>query len=64
MGPFSPQPGNTPATTNVFGVELRHLVEEEASASPVPVLIQKTVAEIERRGLKVLPLLLLRRYQD
>ncbi|KAM4623302.1 rho GTPase-activating protein SYDE1 [Polymixia lowei] len=38
---------------SVFGVELHHLVEREGSASPVPLLIQKTVTEIERRGLKV-----------
>lgn len=37
----------------MFGVELHHLVEKEGSATPVPLLIQKTVAEIERRGLKV-----------
>ncbi|CAJ1081287.1 LOW QUALITY PROTEIN: rho GTPase-activating protein SYDE1 [Xyrichtys novacula] len=41
---------------NVFGVELHHLVEKERSARPVPLLIQKTVAEIERRGLKVVGL--------
>nr|XP_046233426.1 rho GTPase-activating protein SYDE1 isoform X2 [Scatophagus argus] len=41
---------------NVFGVELHHLVEKEGSASPVPLLIQKCVAEIERRGLKVVGL--------
>ncbi|XP_070708557.1 rho GTPase-activating protein SYDE1 [Pempheris klunzingeri] len=41
---------------NVFGVELHRLVEREGSASPVPLLIQKTVAEIERRGLKVVGL--------
>lgn len=40
-------------SANVFGVELHHLVEKEGSASAVPLLIQKTVAEIERRGLKV-----------
>ncbi|XP_061837201.1 rho GTPase-activating protein SYDE1 isoform X2 [Nerophis lumbriciformis] len=44
------------APSKVFGVELRHLVEEEGSASAVPLLIQKTVAEIERRGLKVVGL--------
>ncbi|XP_029283585.1 rho GTPase-activating protein SYDE1 isoform X2 [Cottoperca gobio] len=37
---------------NVFGVELHHLVEIEGSAPPIPLLIQKSVAEIERRGLK------------
>ncbi|XP_034049092.1 rho GTPase-activating protein SYDE1 [Thalassophryne amazonica] len=41
---------------NVFGVELRHLVEKEGSATPVPLLIQKSVAEIERRGLRVVGL--------
>ncbi|XP_034426401.1 rho GTPase-activating protein SYDE1 [Hippoglossus hippoglossus] len=41
---------------NVFGVELHHLVEKEGSSAPVPLLIQKTVAEIERRGLKVVGL--------
>lgn len=40
-------------SANVFGVELHHLVEKEGSASAVPLLIQKSVAEIERRGLKV-----------
>ncbi|XP_052467970.1 rho GTPase-activating protein SYDE1-like isoform X1 [Carassius gibelio] len=37
---------------NVFGVELRHLVEKEASALRVPLIIQKCVSEIERRGLR------------
>ncbi|XP_071375381.1 rho GTPase-activating protein SYDE1, partial [Centroberyx affinis] len=41
---------------SVFGVELHHLVEKEGSTSPIPLLIQKTVAEIERRGLKVVGL--------
>ncbi|XP_061749268.1 rho GTPase-activating protein SYDE1-like isoform X4 [Nerophis ophidion] len=44
------------APSKVFGVELRHLVEEEGSASAVPLIILKTVAEIERRGLKVVGL--------
>uniref|UniRef100_A0A3Q3D5K7 Synapse defective Rho GTPase homolog 1 n=1 Tax=Hippocampus comes TaxID=109280 RepID=A0A3Q3D5K7_HIPCM len=44
------------APANVFGVELRRLVEEEGSAYAVPLLIQKTVAEIERRGLKAVGL--------
>ncbi|XP_022599202.1 rho GTPase-activating protein SYDE1 isoform X2 [Seriola dumerili] len=44
------------APANVFGVELHNLVEKEGSAAPVPLLIQKTVAEIERRGLKVVGL--------
>lgn len=37
----------------VFGVELGQLVEREKTASKVPLLIQKCVAEIEKRGLKV-----------
>uniref|UniRef100_H3AIZ1 Rho GTPase-activating protein SYDE1 n=1 Tax=Latimeria chalumnae TaxID=7897 RepID=H3AIZ1_LATCH len=40
----------------VFGVELRLLVERENSALKVPLLIQKTVSEIEKRGLKVVGL--------
>ncbi|XP_044193549.1 rho GTPase-activating protein SYDE1 [Thunnus albacares] len=47
---------DTSIPANVFGVELHHLVEKEGSASPIPLLIQKTVAEIERRGLKVVGL--------
>ncbi|XP_030631483.1 rho GTPase-activating protein SYDE1 [Chanos chanos] len=41
---------------SVFGVELRHLVEKEDSAHRVPLIIQKCVAEIEKRGLKVVGL--------
>ncbi|XP_051795503.1 LOW QUALITY PROTEIN: rho GTPase-activating protein SYDE1 [Acanthochromis polyacanthus] len=48
--------GDSSTPANVFGVELQHLVATEGSASPVPLLIQKTVAEIERRGLKVVGL--------
>ncbi|XP_077407845.1 rho GTPase-activating protein SYDE1 isoform X2 [Vanacampus margaritifer] len=44
------------APARVFGVELRHLLEEEGSTRAVPLLIQKTVAEIERRGLKAVGL--------
>uniref|UniRef100_A0A672PNX0 Rho GTPase-activating protein SYDE1 n=1 Tax=Sinocyclocheilus grahami TaxID=75366 RepID=A0A672PNX0_SINGR len=40
----------------VFGMELRHLVEKEASALKVPLIIQKCISEIERRGLKVVGL--------
>uniref|UniRef100_A0A673KN89 Rho GTPase-activating protein SYDE1 n=1 Tax=Sinocyclocheilus rhinocerous TaxID=307959 RepID=A0A673KN89_9TELE len=40
----------------VFGVELRHLVEKEVSALRVPLIIQKCVSEIERRGLRVVGL--------
>ncbi|XP_070782933.1 rho GTPase-activating protein SYDE1 [Enoplosus armatus] len=47
---------DTSVPANVFGVELHHLVEKEGSASPVPLLIQKSVAEIEQRGLKVVGL--------
>ncbi|XP_069737590.1 rho GTPase-activating protein SYDE1 isoform X2 [Phaenicophaeus curvirostris] len=40
----------------VFGVELGQLVERERTATKVPLLIQKCVAEIEKRGLKVVGL--------
>lgn len=51
---FSVQPSSDTSTpANVFGVELHRLVEKEECATPVPLLIQKSVAEIERRGLKV-----------
>ncbi|XP_029440091.1 rho GTPase-activating protein SYDE1 isoform X2 [Rhinatrema bivittatum] len=40
----------------VFGVELRQLVEREDAAVRVPLLIQKCVSEIEKRGLKVVGL--------
>ncbi|OXB53003.1 hypothetical protein ASZ78_000232 [Callipepla squamata] len=40
----------------VFGVELGQLVEREKAATKVPLLIQKCVAEIEKRGLKVVGL--------
>ncbi|XP_069460031.1 rho GTPase-activating protein SYDE1 [Ambystoma mexicanum] len=40
----------------VFGVELRRLVEREKAVVRVPLLIQKCVAEIEKRGLKVVGL--------
>lgn len=49
--PF-PRLSDLPPPT-VFGVELRHLVEKEASALKVPLIIQKCVSEIERRGLRV-----------
>ncbi|XP_041830214.1 rho GTPase-activating protein SYDE1 [Melanotaenia boesemani] len=48
--------GDASSPAIVFGVELHHLVDKEDSAFPVPLLIQKTVAEIERRGLKVVGL--------
>ncbi|XP_028990609.1 rho GTPase-activating protein SYDE1 isoform X2 [Betta splendens] len=44
------------APSNVFGVELHLLVQKEGCAAPVPLLIQKCVAEIERRGLKMVGL--------
>ncbi|KAK2820742.1 hypothetical protein Q5P01_023701 [Channa striata] len=47
---------DTSLPANVFGVELHQLVDKEGTATPVPLLIQKTVAEIERRGLKVVGL--------
>ncbi|XP_075594234.1 rho GTPase-activating protein SYDE1 isoform X1 [Balearica regulorum gibbericeps] len=40
----------------VFGVELGQLVEREKTTTKVPLLIQKCVAEIEKRGLKVVGL--------
>ncbi|XP_067400693.1 rho GTPase-activating protein SYDE1 isoform X2 [Emydura macquarii macquarii] len=40
----------------VFGVELRHLVERENTATKVPLLIQKCVSQIEKRGLKIVGL--------
>ncbi|XP_077594663.1 rho GTPase-activating protein SYDE1 isoform X4 [Stigmatopora nigra] len=46
--------GDPAAPSKVFGVELRHLMEEEGTT--VPLLIQKTVADIERRGLKAVGL--------
>ncbi|XP_029954591.1 rho GTPase-activating protein SYDE1-like isoform X1 [Salarias fasciatus] len=52
--PQSSTDSSTPAS--VFGVELHHLVEKEGCAPPVPLLIQKSVTEIERRGLKVVGL--------
>lgn len=50
--PAPPRPSDL-QPASVFGVELRHLVEKEGSALKVPLLIQKSVAEIEKRGLKV-----------
>ncbi|KPP60620.1 rho GTPase-activating protein SYDE1-like, partial [Scleropages formosus] len=51
----SPRPSDL-QPSSVFGVQLRLLVEKEASAIKVPLLIQKSVAEIEKRGLKVVGL--------
>lgn len=52
--PQSSTDSSTPAS--VFGVELHHLVEKEGCTLPIPLLIQKSVTEIERRGLKVVGL--------
>lgn len=51
-------PSTTPQEggERVFGVELHHLVDRERTAAPVPLLIQKTVKEIERRGIQVVGL--------
>ncbi|XP_078387268.1 rho GTPase-activating protein SYDE1-like [Cetorhinus maximus] len=40
----------------VFRMELNELVERENSGAPVPLLIQKCVSEIEKRGLKAVGL--------
>uniref|UniRef100_A0A3Q3WSG1 Rho GTPase-activating protein SYDE1 n=1 Tax=Mola mola TaxID=94237 RepID=A0A3Q3WSG1_MOLML len=47
---------DTSLPANVFGVQLHHLVEKEGCTTPIPLLIQKCVAEIERRGLRVVGL--------
>ncbi len=39
--------------TQVFGVEARRVVEREASGLMVPLLIEKCISEIERRGCQV-----------
>ncbi|CAN9508821.1 unnamed protein product [Ophioblennius macclurei] len=52
--PQSSTDSSVPAS--VFGVELHHLVDKEGCAPPIPLLIQKSVTEIERRGLKVVGL--------
>ncbi|KAK2514093.1 hypothetical protein Q9966_015911, partial [Columba livia] len=49
---FGSEPRVFGSEPRVFGVELRRLVERENSPTKVPLLIQKCVAEIERRGLK------------
>lgn len=36
--------------TNVFGVDLKEIVQRERSGSNVPLLVQRCVREIERRG--------------
>ncbi|KAK7132873.1 hypothetical protein R3I93_019197 [Phoxinus phoxinus] len=42
--------------TQVFGVEARRVVEREASGLMVPLLIEKCISEIERRGCQVVGL--------
>lgn len=39
--------------SEVFGVDLKILVQRESSEKPVPLIIQKSVSEINQRGLKV-----------
>ncbi|TRY86891.1 hypothetical protein DNTS_009016 [Danionella cerebrum] len=57
--PFTPLPAPSLADRPppaVFGQELHLLVEKEANALAVPLIIQKCVSEIERRGLRVVGL--------
>nr|XP_020647336.1 rho GTPase-activating protein SYDE1 isoform X2 [Pogona vitticeps] len=49
-------PVNREQEPQVFGVNLSQLVERENAAIKVPLLIQKCVAQIEKRGLKVVGL--------
>ncbi|XP_062827483.1 rho GTPase-activating protein SYDE1 [Anolis carolinensis] len=49
-------PANNDQEPQVFGVKLSQLVEREGAAIKVPLLIQKCVAQIEKRGLKVVGL--------
>lgn len=43
------------AEPRVFGLPLRRLVEREQPPGQVPLIIQKCVGQIERRGLRVSP---------
>ncbi|XP_061438820.1 rho GTPase-activating protein SYDE1 [Rhineura floridana] len=47
---------NSDQEPQVFGVKLSQLVEREGATIKVPLLIQKCVAQIEKRGLKVVGL--------
>lgn len=47
---WDPVSGQEP---RVFGVKLNQLVEREGATLKVPLLIQKCVAQIEKRGMKV-----------
>ncbi|XP_007436505.2 rho GTPase-activating protein SYDE1 [Python bivittatus] len=49
-------PANSEQEPQVFGVKLSQLVEREGAAIKVPLLIQKCVTQIEKRGLKVVGL--------
>lgn len=46
-------PANSEQEPQVFGVKLNQLVKKEGAAIKVPLLIQKCVTQIEKRGLKV-----------
>lgn len=46
-------PANSEQEPQVFGVKLNQLVKREGAAIKVPLLIQKCVTQIEKRGLKV-----------
>ncbi|KAJ6657649.1 hypothetical protein lerEdw1_002150 [Lerista edwardsae] len=50
---WGPASGQEP---RVFGVKLNQLVEREGATLKVPLLIQKCVAQIEKRGMKVVGL--------
>lgn len=47
------EPASSALEPQVFGVKLSQLVERERAPIKVPLLIQKCVDEIEKRGLKV-----------
>ncbi|XP_032067344.1 rho GTPase-activating protein SYDE1 isoform X2 [Thamnophis elegans] len=49
-------PTNSGQEPQVFGVKLNQLVKKEGTAIKVPLLIQKCVTQIEKRGLKVVGL--------
>ncbi|XP_034293710.1 rho GTPase-activating protein SYDE1 isoform X1 [Pantherophis guttatus] len=49
-------PANSEQEPQVFGVKLNQLVKKEGAAIKVPLLIQKCVTQIEKRGLKAVGL--------
>ncbi|XP_070597751.1 rho GTPase-activating protein SYDE1 isoform X2 [Erythrolamprus reginae] len=49
-------PVNSEQEPQVFGVKLNQLVKKEGAAIKVPLLIQKCITQIEKRGLKVVGL--------